>query len=233
MLDKIWTLLKRDFWAGFLITVPVTAAIYVFVSVVTWLLTRFDFVNIFTGKFSSDTLPGFIVDAINSILAAADIGLSIIISLAVILAVGALARNYAGRKILAWGEARIERVPFLRTVYNAIKQLTDAIFARGGKSNFTRVVLIQYPREGLYSLAFVTSDTVKEITRAVNREMINVFVPTTPNPTSGFFIAVPKEDATPLDLTPEEAFRLIISGGIAAPDDEDSAEVPLADSSAD
>jgi len=130
--------------------------------------------------------------------------------------VGALVRTYLGRRLISFGESLIDRIPFFRSVYNAIKQLTEAVFAAGESKSFNRVVLIEYPRKGIHSLGFVTGPTRGEVADVLqDRKMINIFIPSTPNPTTGYYLVVPEEDAIEMDLTPEQAFRLIISGGLA------------------
>jgi len=149
------------------------------------------------------------------------VGLGITLLLTII--VGALVRTYLGRRLFAFSESLIERIPFIRSVYNAVKQLMEAIFlAREGKS-FKRVVLIEYPRKGVWAIGFVTSETRGKVgDKFKDKTMLNVFMPSTPNPTTGFYMVLPKEDTIEMDLTAEQAFRLIISGGLAAPEAEDS-----------
>jgi len=123
--------------------------------------------------------------------------------------------NFLGKKLLSLGEKIIARIPLVKAIYNPIKQILEAIFSMEAKS-FRRVVLIEYPRKGIFTMAFVTGVARGEIQAKTKHNVLNVFVPTTPNPTSGFYLMVPDEEVTELDLTVEEAFRLIVSGGMAS-----------------
>ncbi len=143
------------------------------------------------------------------------------VALLLTMLVGALVRTYLGKRLFSFGESIIDRIPFIRSIYNAVKQLTEAIFiAREGRS-FKRVVLIEYPRKGVYAIGFVTSETRGRVgDQFEGKTMLNVFMPSTPNPTTGFYMVLPKEDTIPMDLTSEQAFRLIISAGLATSEDE-------------
>jgi uncharacterized membrane protein len=109
------------------------------------------------------------------------------------------------------------RIPFVSPLYKAVKQLVETLLS-GSTRDFKRVVLIEYPRKGVYGLAFVTGVSVGEIQRKTEKKCINVFVPTTPNPTSGFYLILPEEDVIPLDMSVEDAFKVLISGGIINPE---------------
>ncbi len=143
-------------------------------------------------------------------------GLGIIITLILIFVIGLIIKSYIGNKLVVLGEWFVGKIPFVRGIYQALKQLVDAIF--GDKSqSFKKVVLIEYPRRGMYALAFVTSETSGEAQDRTDQRCINLFIPTTPNPTSGFYIMAPEDDVKHMDMTVEEAFKLIISGGIVSP----------------
>ena len=145
-------------------------------------------------------------------------GLGIIITLILVFTVGLVTRSYLGTKLVSLGERMVSKIPLVSGIYNALKQLVDAVLSDKGES-FKRAVLIEYPRKGLYSIAFVTGVSRGEVQVKTAQRCVNVFVPTTPNPTSGFYIMVPEGDMIPLDMTVEEAFTLIISGGIVSPGD--------------
>jgi uncharacterized membrane protein len=142
-----------------------------------------------------------------------------IFTLFVILLFGVVARHLFGREIVRLWERLLSRVPVARNIYAAIKQLLDAIFVSDSKTNFRRVVLVEYPRKGVWALAFTTGPA-RGATASAAPELVNLFVPTTPNPTSGFYLLVPEEDLTPLDITVEEAFKLVMSAGMVAPGDQ-------------
>ena len=141
-----------------------------------------------------------------------------VFTLLVILLFGVVARHLFGREIVRLWERLLSRVPVARNIYAAVKQLLDAIFVSGSQTNFRRVVLVEYPRKGVYALAFTTGPVRGSTDSLPEPELINLFVPTTPNPTSGFYLLVPEKDLTPLDITVEQAFKLVMSAGLVAPE---------------
>lgn len=143
-------------------------------------------------------------------------GLGAILCVLVLLLTGFLASNLLGRQLLALGNELLEHIPLVRSVYSAAKQISDTMFANKGKS-FRKVVLIRYPQRETWSLAFQTSDTLGELNVKVPGNMISVFVPTTPNPTSGFLLMVPPEDVIELEMSVDEALAMIISLGVIVP----------------
>lgn len=146
-------------------------------------------------------------------------GLGIIFTLILIFVVGLVTKSYLGNKAVILGELIVGKIPVVRGVYKGVKKLVDAIMSENGNS-FKKVVLIEYPRKGLYSIAFVTGDTEGEVKERTFQNAMNLFVPTTPNPTSGFYIVIPESDVMHLNMTVEEAFTLIMSGGIITPPEE-------------
>jgi uncharacterized membrane protein len=143
----------------------------------------------------------------------------VIFTFFVILLFGVVARHLFGREIVRLWERLLSRVPVARNIYAAIKQLFDAIFVSGSHSKFRRVVLVEYPRKGVYALAFTTGPARGPAGSATAPDLVNLFLPTTPNPTSGFYLLVPEEDLTPLDMTVEQAFKLVMSAGLVAPEE--------------
>ena len=142
-----------------------------------------------------------------------------IFTLFVILLFGVVARHLFGREIVRLWERLLSRVPVARNIYAAVKQLIDAIFVSGSQTNFRRVVLLEYPRRGVYAIAFTTGPARGPVGRIAAPNLVNVFVPTTPNPTSGFYLVVPEADLTPLEITVEQAFKLVMSAGLVAPEE--------------
>jgi len=141
-------------------------------------------------------------------------GLGIVLTILIIFFSGLFASNYLGKKILATLELAIGRVPILNGVYGALRQFLEAIMMNRNKA-FRKVIAIEYPRKGIYTLAFVTGSSANYIKEYVaNEDVYTVFVPTTPNPTSGFFLVIPKSEALELTIGVDEAFRLIVSGGV-------------------
>ncbi|WP_028387679.1 DUF502 domain-containing protein [Legionella fairfieldensis] len=143
-------------------------------------------------------------------------GLGVIISLILLITTGVLATNFLGQHLVAWGEAVLAKIPLVRSIYNASKQVIQAVFATNSQA-FRKVLLIEYPRKGLWSLAFLTGTSHPEVLSRTGEEMLSLFVPTTPNPTSGFLMMIPKENAIELSMSIEEALKFIISLGVVAP----------------
>ncbi len=162
-------------------------------------------------------------------------GVGVIIVLILVTLIGALVTNFAGRFLVRFfGERLVARVPVVRTVYGVLKQIFDAVLEQSANA-FREVVLIEYPRRGIWVIGFITSKTRGEVQRVMEDDMVNVFLPTTPNPTSGFLLFVPRKDCISLDMTVEEGVKLVISGGIVSPSDAPAggATTPEADSDAD
>ena len=151
-------------------------------------------------------------------------GLGLLITLVVLTATGALAANYTGRVLVRTGERLVDRMPVIRNVYGALKQIFETVL-RQSSTSFRQVVLIEYPRRGLWAIAFITGRTVGEVQNTTEDELVNVFLPTTPNPTSGFLLFVPRKDAVDLGMTVEEGIKMVVSGGIVTPPDRRPTEV--------
>lgn len=143
-------------------------------------------------------------------------GLGLVLSIMVVFVIGALVANVIGRTLLGLGENILEKIPLLRWFYFSTKQVLEAIFVKG-EDSFRRVVLVQYPRKGLYSIGFVTGESAGDLAEKVPGRSFTVFIPTTPNPTSGFLYVIPEEETVPLDWGVDEAFRMIISAGVILP----------------
>ncbi len=143
-------------------------------------------------------------------------GLGVILALVVLLLTGVLAANFVGRAFVGGWESLMHRIPVVRSIYSAAKNFAEIVFSDSNQS-FKKVLLIQYPRKGLYSLAFQTADELGEVQGRTGEDVICCFVPTTPNPTSGFIIVVPRRDATVLDMEVDEALKMIISLGVVVP----------------
>ncbi len=185
--------IQKYFISGLIVVVPISLTVYILWAIIK-LTDRF-----YPSSFLPFYVPGF----------------GIFITFVTIFLVGLITTNILGKRLLSLGEYIISHVPLVKEIYHSIKQIAEALFSQKGKS-FRRVVLIEYPRIGIYTMVFVTGVAQQSIQEKTGKRLLNVFVPTTPNPTSGFFLMVPEEDVTELDITPEEAFKLIISGGIAS-----------------
>ena len=204
MLKKIRKSIKGVFLTGIAAIIPVGVTFYILYLII-GMMNKL--VKIIPARFHPDQILPFHLP-----------GLGIIITLILIFTVGLVTKSYLGKKLVSLGERMVGKIPLVRGIYNALKQLVDAVFSDKGQS-FKKAVLIEYPREGLYSIAFVTGVSRGEVQVKTAQKCVNVFVPTTPNPTSGFYIMVPESDAIGLDMSVEEAFTLIISGGIVSPED--------------
>lgn len=183
--------LRTYFFTGLIIVLPFLLTLYFL-----WLV--FGFVD------------GLIGPVLKLIIGQRLPGVGFIFTVGLILGTGMLATNYLGRRLLAWGDRLFIRLPLVRSIYQTLKQLVHAVFSEKQKA-FQRVVLVEYPRKGVYSLAFLTRD-VEEA-----GEMVMAFVPTTPNPTSGFLLLIPKKEVKYLDMSVEDGLKLIVSGGVIVP----------------
>ena len=143
-------------------------------------------------------------------------GLGILLTLGILLATGALAANFFGRKLLAYGDTVLGRIPIVRSIYGGVKQISDTLFSPEGKA-FRRAVLVRYPHPGTWTVALVTGTPEHEVASILGQDQISVFVPTTPNITAGFFLIVPRSETIELDMTVDAALKYIISMGVAEP----------------
>jgi uncharacterized membrane protein len=198
------TILKNYFITGLLVILPIFITAYV----IWYLIKAMDAVLKFIpAKYLPETYINVYIP-----------GVGLILVVILILIVGILTRNIAGKKVLQFWDNLVDRIPLARILYSSVKQLLQAFFLQNSGS-FQRVALIEYPRRGIYVLGFITGESRGEIQVKTNKKMINVFVPTTPNPTSGFYVLVPEEDLMLLDMSVEDAFKLLISGGLVSPNE--------------
>ena len=144
-------------------------------------------------------------------------GFGIILALSILLLTGMLAANLFGRRFVEIWERILNKIPLVRSIYSSIKQISNTIFDPSGKS-FRKVVMLQYPRKGVWSIGFLTNDNVGDEMSAVDDRLVAIFIPTTPNPTSGFIVMVRNDEITELDMSVEEGFKFIISMGVIIPD---------------
>ena len=193
--------LRRYFFAGLLVLLPVVITIWFLGWIVGLMDSLFDF------------LPSSLHP--NSYLPIAIPGLGALFTLALILLLGFLATSVVTRRILTLWDYFLGRIPIFRGVYTAVQKLVESIFSQDQSGR--QVVLIEYPRKGIYTVGFATGVAGGELERSGDDRLVNVFVPTTPNPTAGFYLLVPEKDVKTLEMTPEEAFKLIVSGGMIKP----------------
>lgn len=147
-------------------------------------------------------------------------GLGIFFTLALVFLVGVIAQNFMGKALLKIAERMMGRIPVMRMVYNSTKQFMETFFS-GENTGFRKVVMVQFPRNGIYSLGFITGKTSGEIKDKTIADTVNIFIPTTPNPTTGYYIVMSEKDVIPLDMKVEDAFKVIITGGIVMPNNDE------------
>ena len=196
---SIFSKLRNYFITGIVVLVPIGITLY---------LTNF-FISI-----SSKLIPYNLNP--NNYLPFAIPGLEILLSVIFITFIGGISLSFIGKRILKFVNDLFKRIPILRTIYSAIGQMTESLAPNKG-NNKKSVVLIQYPRKGSWAVGFATKDNKGEISKKTNKNLVNVFVPTTPNPTSGFLLMFPKDEVVYLDMSFEEASKFIVSAGTSNP----------------
>lgn len=195
-------LIKRYFITGLLIWVPLVITGWVLSLIVN---TLDQSLRLLPSSVHPQTLVGFAIPGAGAVL-----------TLAMILLTGLLAANFIGQKLVVWWEKFLARIPVVNSVYNSVKQVSDTLFSPNGNA-FRKALLVQYPREGSWTVAFLTGAPGGDIVNHLSGEHVSVYVPTTPNPTSGFFLMMPAKDVVELDMTVDEALKYIISMGVVAP----------------
>jgi uncharacterized membrane protein len=152
-------------------------------------------------------------------------GLGVLLSVVVVLATGIVVANLFGRQLVHLWERLLARIPLVRSIYAAVKQVVETVFSSG--QSFRKVLLVEYPRKGTWTLAFQTAVDVGEAQAKTGRDVISVYVPTTPNPTSGFFLMVPREDVVELDMSVDDGLKMLISMGVVVPRWQPPQSVPV------
>jgi uncharacterized membrane protein len=191
---------RRAFLAGLLVLVPFAVTVWVLVFLVSFLESV---IHLLPDRLQPEALFGFPIP-----------GLGVLLAISTVLAVGFGARSWSGNQVVRLTEWAVDKVPVMNSVYSGVKQLMEALFAADA-GTFSKVALVEWPRKGAYALAFLTGDAFLQ--RADGRKMVNVFLPTTPNPTTGFFFLMDEADVVLLDISVEEGFKLIMSAGLVAP----------------
>ena len=204
--------LKNDLIAGLLVVIPLATTIWLSTIVSRFVLA---FVTSIPKQFNPFiNLNPLLQDLIN-------LALGLTVPLMGILLIGLMARNIVGRWLLEFGEGTLQRIPLAGSVYKTLKQLLET-FLRDNSRRFRRVVLVEYPREGLYSVGFVTGQVGPSLQSDLGENLLSVFIPTAPNPTTGWYTLVPEASVRELDISVEDAFRTIISAGIVNPDEREA-----------
>ncbi len=195
-------LLRRYLVAGLLVWIPLGVTIFI-LKVLIGLMDNS--LRLIPEAYRPETLLGFAIP-----------GLGTILTILIVLITGLLAANLVGRTMVGIWESALERIPVVRSVYSATKNFAEIVFSDSGQS-FKKVLLIEYPRKGIYSLAFQTATSLGEVQGRTGEPVVCTFVPTTPNPTSGYIIIVPRKDVIELDMEIDEALKMIISLGVVVP----------------
>jgi uncharacterized membrane protein len=195
--------IRKYFIAGLLVWMPI---------LITFLVIKFlvDLLSksllLLPTEIQPDVLLGFHVP-----------GIGVILTLLVIFITGMLAANFVGQRLVELGDMAVARIPVVRSIYNGVKQVTETIFSPGGQS-FRKVLLVEYPSPGIWSIAFMTGETGRDIDSHFGGEpMVSYFIPTTPNPTSGFLMMAPKNKVIELDMSVDQALKFVISLGVVQP----------------
>ena len=205
--SKFTSNLRNNFLTGLAVIIPVFITTYLIWSTIgivdSWVLP------LIPEKYAIDKFIGIDVK-----------GIGVIIFLLFTVFIGSLTKGYFGRTILKSVESLVDRMPVVRSIYNGIKQIAETVFSQSNNS-FERACLVEYPRKGIWAVAFVSTKTNGEVSEKIgkNKDLFSIFLPTTPNPTSGFLLFLPEKDIIFLDMTVEDAAKLVISAGLVTPKD--------------
>ena len=200
--------IRAWFFTGLLVTAPVLLTVYI-----TWAAIKLIDSQV------SKLLPGFETSILGNVP-----GIGLVIGAVLITLIGAIAAGFLGRYIIRLGEAILNKMPVVRSIYGATKQILETVISTQSDA-FREVVLVEYPRKKLWVIGFVTGNTKGEVAGRIPSSMVNVFVPTTPNPTSGFLLFCPRSEIIFMQMSVEEAVKLVVSGGIVTPPDVGKASI--------
>ncbi|MEB3293046.1 MAG: DUF502 domain-containing protein [Synechococcales bacterium] len=208
MLERLKQDLKNDLIAGLLVVIPLATTIWLSYTVATWVIDLLTSVPKQLNPFQG--MNPLLVNLLDFLV-------GFMVPLAAILLMGLMARNFVGRWLLNLGERLLQAIPLAGQIYKTMKQLLETLL-RDSSGKFRRVVLVEYPRPGVWAVGFVTGTLSQEIQSHFTQTMLSVFVPTTPNPTTGWYAVVPETAVINLTMPIEDAFKIIVSGGIVSPD---------------
>ena len=194
--------LRKWFVSGLLVIVPVAITI----GVLQWIIGTLDqTLLILPEAWRPDRLIGVHIP-----------GFGVLLTLAILLVTGAVVSNFLGKKIVHWGDQLVSRIPVVRSIYSSVKQVSDTLFSPGGNA-FRTAVLVQWPRQDVWTIAFVTGAPGGEVAGYLPGEFVSVYVPTTPNPTGGYFVMLPRRDCIELRMSVDDALKYVISMGVVVP----------------
>ena len=216
MLQRLKQDLKNDLIAGFLVVIPLATTIWLTITVARWVINLLTRIPKQLNPF--DGLDPILTNVLN-------LAVGLAVPLLSILIIGLMARNIVGRWLLDFGEQVLQAIPFAGSVYKTLQQILETLL-RDSKTRFRRVVMVEYPRKGVWTLGFVTGNVSSQLQSHLPQKMISIFIPTTPNPTSGWYAIVPEDETINLAISIEDAFKVLISGGIVSPG-ENPSSVPI------
>jgi uncharacterized membrane protein len=194
--------IRRWLLAGLLVLVPLAVTVWL----LNWIIGTLDqTLQILPGDWHPDKLLGFHIP-----------GFGVLLALAIVLSIGALATNFLGKKLVSWWDALLSRIPIVRSIYSSVKQVSDTLFSENGNA-FRKALLVQWPREGVWTIAFQTGMPGGDVANHLQGDYLSVYVPTTPNPTGGYFIMLPRADCIELKMSVDEALTYVISMGVVVP----------------
>ena len=202
--EKTKHTLKTYFFTGILVTAPVAITLYLALELFKWVDSSV--VRFIPAKYNPETYLPYGLP-----------GLGVLLLVLVLILIGMLAVNIFGRWLIGLGRKIIERIPVISGVYSALKKLFETLLGQGGTTAFRKAVLVEYPRKGVWTVAFITAPVYEGFKKMLPNDVVTVYVPTTPNPTSGFMLYVPKKEMKELDMRVDDAFKLVISTGIVTP----------------
>ncbi len=211
MLERLKQDLKNDLIAGLLVVIPLATTIWLTITIAAWVINFLTQIPKQINPF--DGLDPILTNALN-------ISVGVTVPLTFILVIGLMARNFAGRWLLDLGEQILQGIPLAGAIYKTLKQILETLL-RDSQSRFRRVVMLEYPRKGVWTLGFVTGAVGSQMQSRVTEPLISVFIPTTPNPTSGWYAMVPEDEVINLSISIEDAFKVLISGGIVNPEERE------------
>ncbi len=194
--------MKKYFITGLLVWVPLGITLWVLDLLVT---TMDQSLLLLPERYQTENLFGVHIP-----------GMGVLLSLLILVATGLITANFIGQRLLQFWESLLGRIPVVKSIYNSVKQVSDTLFSSNGHA-FRQALLVQYPREGSWTIAFMTGRPGGDVVNHLQGEYVSVYVPTTPNPTSGFFLMMPQKDVIVLDMSVDEALKYIISMGVVAP----------------
>lgn len=195
--------MRKYFITGLLILVPIAITAWVLHAVIS---TMDQSLLLLPEQWRPEALIGFKIP-----------GLGAVLTVVIIFVTGLLTKNFIGNYVVGAWEALLNRIPIVNSIYSSVKQVSDTLFSSSGNA-FSKALLIQYPREGSWTIAFLTGKPSGDVVKHLGEEFISVYVPTTPNPTSGYFLIIPKKDAIELDMSVDTALKYVVSMGVVAPE---------------